>query len=709
MKRNFILFCLLYPVLFFAQQNELLAHLTKNNPELRAYYILRNVIKNKKKNHPIHLKSYQYFLYNKFYIDDLMYKYSTNIDSITAPSFPFHKELLFLGERVTKFQYDKKYGTKNTIIANQVSGLKKPFYQLLNEQIYEDEFPDILNDNFFSYHFKLIDSVTINQNKTYVITFGSKKNLLINGSSGFLYIDSKSYAIVKYSGTEYNQNFTRYFELNWKPYKDIWYLKSCINKIKCTNTRTRFFDKNLQKNKLITPWIIIESTIVNFSGLKNLSGNNFKGYTYELEKDFDKDTEIKISPFRPQPLNNAEKQTYTSSSSIFDLHPIEKNIRTFLSLKEGELALGKFNFNLLNLLSYNDYEGFRIQLGGKTNYKMSQNYSLHGYAAFGSKDTDFKGNAGIDFFVNKKNDSKLSLNVYSDVNPFSREIKRGSETITEDKEKLNFIQNNLFYSYRKGEISYNQDFFKKFSTSFILDYATQKTDYPYTYKEYNAKHWFNNLTSSIQIKYSPFAEYMMTPAGKLTIKNKPVHFFLNYTKGWKEANGDFNYNKFDFSSDISIKSSWGNSDLFLSSGYISGKTALWNLYGSFGNTKNANTVLRRFSVKGFHSFETLAPGDFFADKYMAFFFIHNFKDIRLWGAKNLYISLLYNGMIGDMQHKDLHSSINFRTPSQYYQEIGLEFNRLIYYLGLGVYYRIGAYNEGNFNDNLFIKLTFNLF
>ncbi|PQL95612.1 hypothetical protein C4S76_01805 [Apibacter adventoris] len=705
MRKYFNLFSLLYSIFFFAQQNKLFpSHKMENNSELYTYQILSNA----KKNYSVPLSSYQYYVYNKFYID-LNNKNYIDIDSISQ-SYP-NQELVFLGERVTKFQHSKKYGNKNIIIADQVSGLKEPFYELFGEQMLYDKIPDILTDNFFSYNFKLVDSITYNNNKIFIISFGSKRNLLINGSNGLLYIDSKNYNIVKYSGTVYNQNFTRYFELNWAKFKDFWYLKSCINKIKFNNIDfSKFLDKKFKSPKLIiTPWIIIESSTLNFTDTETDNRNDFKGYTYELEQNFNKDTEVKISPFRSKPLNFAEKQTYSSTTSIFDFYPIERKVRTYLALKEGKLSLGEFDLSLLNFLSYNDYEGFRFQIGGKTNYKFSQNYSLHGYTGFGSKDSSFKGNIGIDLYVNKKNDGKLSIDTYSDVNPFSTDFYRNSETILESKKNLNFIQNNIFYNYRKGEISYNQDFFEKFSTTFILNYSNQKTNYSYIYKNFSTKHWYHNFTTSFQINYSPFCEYLMTPIGKLTIKDKPIHFNFNYTKGWKGIGGDFNYNKFDFSSDISIKNQWGISHLYLNSGYISGKTVLWNLYGSFGNAKNANTILKRFSVKGYDSFETLLPGEFFADKFIAFFFIHKFKDIPLWGNENISISLLYNGLLGNIQNKNLHSLIDFKTPSNYYQELGIEFNHIIYYFGLGFYYRIGAYNYDKPDRNMFIKLTFNLF
>ncbi len=105
----------------------------------------------------------------------------------------------------------------------------------------------------------------------------------------------------------------------------------------------------------------------------------------------------------------------------------------------------------------------------------------------------------------------------------------------------------------------------------------------------------------------------------------------------------------------------------------------------------------------------MISGDFFADRYVALFFTHRFRDIQLWNTKKIQLALVYNALIGNMEHQDLHTLYRFQVPNNLYQEVGIEINKLVSYFGLGAYYRFGAYNQGIFDDNLFIKLTFTLF
>ncbi|MDR2122087.1 MAG: DUF5686 family protein [Flavobacteriaceae bacterium] len=709
MKEILIFFSLSLPLLSLAQNSRKMLPYEKKNTNHPVFELLKKIKSHEKKNHPDNLKAYSYYVYNKFYIDEYKYNYSPDIDSLTIPDLN-NQELLLLGERITECKYDQKYGRKNKILADRISGFKEPYYELFNEQVLKEEFPKVLK-KYHLYNFRLIDSIDFNQKKTYVLAFASQKGLLINGSRGSLYIDAESYAVVKYSGEEYGNSYTRYFEYNWKPFQGIWYPEKNIQKIRFGAIDLfKLIYRKYRKEKLIfVPWVVIESHISRFSPSEGFPRDDFKGYMYELEEEHSINPDSKISPFRQNPLNSREKKTYASTSSLFDLFPVERNIKTLRTIKKGKFPIKQVNLDLLSLLSFNDYEGFRIQLGGKTNPKFSQDYSLHGYAAYGSKDTNFKGAAGMDLFINKKYDGILSINAYSDVNPSSREIYRTPESMEQIRERLNYVQNSFFYSYRKGKISYTQDFFKRFTTSFIVDYQAQRANYEYSYKNKDPQHWFNQFTTSLRIKYAPFAKYMQTPEGKLTIENKPVYFYFDYTRGWKGLDADFDYHKFGFSSDISVKNFFGTSNFMINSGYIFGETTLWNLYGSFGNAKSGSSVFKRFSAKGFHSFETLSPGDFFADKYVALHFTHTFNDLPLWNAKKIQIALIYNGMIGNMEHTNLHSILDFQTPDKYYQEAGIELNKLVSYLGLGLYYRMGAYHQQYFDDNLFLKVTFNLF
>lgn len=672
-----------------------------------ASKILEKVRENRNVNSVSSLESYEYDLYQKYFIDDYLSAYIDSIDRNKNT----REELILIGERVTKFKHEKNSGDKKLILADAVSGFKEPFLELFKQADFQEEFPSILSHEYSQYNFRLIDSTWVEDKKNYIFSFTAKKKLFINGKRGKLYIDSATYAVTKYTGVEYNEMYTRTFENLWKPYENIWYTASQSNQIKLRAIDlASFLPRELKvSKKMVGPWIVIENSVKNLRKKENFSKQEFKGYTYELMEDYSKDSFSKLSTYRNYPLTEKEKNTY-EFSTLFHIYPIEKKINLSQNLNRGVLPVGKINLNLLSLASYNDYEGFRFQLGGKTNFKFNPHYSWYGYLGYGTKSTDLNGGIGTEFLLNKEVERKINLQIFADVNPFSRSINRYPESLRDIKQELNFIQNSVFYKYRGGKISYQQDFFKKITTNLILGYEEQKSEYEYSYKNFNKSRWFDQFTTELKIKYSPFAEYMLTPKGKITIKDKPVYLYLNYLRAWNLLGSSLEYDKLNLSLDMSINNSWGRSNLFIESGLVFGDTPLWNMFGSFGDAKKGSNIWKRFSSFGYHTFETMIPENFFADRYTAFYLTHNIRNVNLFNLKKIDISFLYKGLVGNLDHTVLHRfKGSFNPPNKYYQEIGVEFNRIIYYFGLGFYYRIGAYNEGNFDNNLFMKLTFTIF
>ena len=130
-------------------QNSKVKYYLPGVPNSHVYKILEKVREKEKVNHPNVLNSYSYYLYTKFYIDDynVMNRLKTT-DSLKISEFG-KKELILLGERVVKCSYDRRLGQKKEIMADQVSGLKKPLYELFEEPIFQEEFPKFIKDDLY--------------------------------------------------------------------------------------------------------------------------------------------------------------------------------------------------------------------------------------------------------------------------------------------------------------------------------------------------------------------------------------------------------------------------------------------------------------------------------------------------------------------------------------------------------------------------------
>src|SRR5690606_24721662 len=173
-------------------------------------------------------------------------------------------------------------------------------------------------------------------------------------------------------------------------------------------------------------------------------------------------------------------------------------------------------------------------------------------------------------------------------------------------------------------------------------------------------------------------------------------------------NADYTPTRLDFSYLDLYRTFLGQTDFQFRTGISFGDTPIMNLYEGMGNSRNREKILERFGVAGINTFETMVPGEFYSDRYLMVNVSHKFAGFMLM-KREVFPEFIYRGLIGDMRRPEDHHFIDFKTPNKYYQEGGLELNQLIYGLvGIGAYYRFGAYAYDNFDQNFFVKATLKL-
>ena len=89
---------------------------------------------------------------------------------------------------------------------------------------------------------------------------------------------------------------------------------------------------------------------------------------------------------RTDSLDLRSERTYVVLDSIITKGNIEKKIKFGRKIINGYVPFGPFDFDLRYLLSYNNFEGFRIGIGGITNDSFSKKLRFEGYTAYGLKD-----------------------------------------------------------------------------------------------------------------------------------------------------------------------------------------------------------------------------------------------------------------------------------------------------------------------------------
>ena len=130
-------------------------------------------------------------------------------------------------------------------------------------------------------------------------------------------------------------------------------------------------------------------------------------------------------------------------------------------------------------------------------------------------------------------------------------------------------------------------------------------------------------------------------------------------------------------------------------------TNLFNGNGSF------DTGYRVYTGEGF---QTMAPTEFLSDRYAALYLRHNFGKL-LYKSKNFAPSLtaITNLAYGNLKDRERHQNFGFKTMEKGFYESGLLVNDLVKggfsSLGLGAFYRYGAYRKPELIDNFNLVLT----
>ena len=141
----------------------------------------------------------------------------------------------------------------------------------------------------------------------------------------------------------------------------------------------------------------------------------------------------------------------------------------------------------------------------------------------------------------------------------------------------------------------------------------------------------------------------------------------------------------------------------MQAGYINGFapiTELFNLEGSYWNKLDILYCTESFS--------TMRPDEFICDRFGAIYLSHNFKNLLL-NFKKFHPEVILVTNIAWGTNADENSSQIYNDLSMGYFESGIVIDKIIHAgiskIGLGTFYRYGAYSYDNVWDNMVFKIS----
>ena len=714
--------------------------------------IVKKVIENKKNNDVKHVfKSFDYKNYEYLYVsgnaDSISGKidtiYKKNIFGITkkiidSSEYKLKKVLnrqhIYQTEKINHISfYNKK--SQEKILAARMAGFKQPLYEYLGLQLmsysaYDNPFEILtipvqnpissFGRKWYNYH--LIDSTSLQNRKVYKVYF-EPKHLKKNRLRGLLYIDAETFAVAKAFYRIYgNMQINADYLFTYLTDKKIWMPKKrniTVNKADYVddikflgNSNLQFnsgIEVNLKKHVTDQLFLKLESTVYDI----NLSENNkiYKnGLQIIVPQESLQEQENWFNQLKKDTIDNRKINTYISIDSLSKAGNIEKKIILGKKIINGYLPISYVDVDLRSLIKFNNHEGFRLGVGAVTNQRLSSKYKVAFYGAYGLKDNDFKYGIAPSYNIHKNSETWLTASYSSDIDEIGK-IKFATDVSRYkiyDPRPFNIgtFYNNDWYS-----ISIETKILPKTYTKVSINNEFVQPLFNYTFINKNNNYSnYNITTAQLAFQFNPLSKFMQTPQGRIEYQKKNPKLSLQFTQTIPNVlNNDFNFTKIDAKTFYEFPYLSGHkSSVLLQGGLAYGDVPITHLYSIAPNNLNRDAILQRVTFAGNNSFETMYFNEFFSNKYLAVHLKHTFNKTPIAYKINPEFSVITRFAYGTINKKNTHIGATFNTLENGFFESGVEANKIFKGLGLSAFYRYGAYQLPRFDENIAIKITFNL-
>lgn len=697
----------------------------KNNPALD---ILRKIWERKRKNGLRMFDQYQYEKYEKVEFD------LNTIDSafmkqkiFRGMEFVFNKVdtskvtgktylPIFINESMYDVYGDNKLKKEKSIIkANKNSGLG-------NGDGVNTFIKDLYNDyNIYNNHLTFFDkSFTSPLSTTGIDVY----NYVLRDSS---FIDNKwCYNIVFYPRRKNELTFKGDFWVNDSTYAiktiNMAVSKSAnINWVKDIYIEQEFEVVNDSVFLLTRDYMMSDFAINKKEESKGVYG---KRTTLVRNHKFN---EVKPDKFYKEEVNFIDNEVYTKSDEYWEENRFEKlnkdeigvykmldTLKTVKKFKQmynlvtilgsGYIQKGNIDFGpIFSTFGYNEVEGIRVRLGGRTYFGPNDKWRLQAYTAYGFDDNKFKYGLSGKWMVDSKKRIILTAGNRRDVEQIGASL-----TTTNDVLGRSFASSSLFSSGSNGKLTninlttasveiepvknlilqtgFSYRTLESASPTFSLDYFSDDT---YTTTKSEVKQSEVNL----QVEYTPGKKTVGYGVERLNVDNPYSRFFVNYSQGFKGLiDSDFDYSKLQlyYKQPITI-GPLGRTNLTMELGKTFGQVPLGLMSVVPGN--------QTYFIIG-NTFSNLNFYEFVADEYATLQWDHNFQG-RLLSRIPLMRKLNWREIIGvrgvygtiSQENQLINASgLVYQAPKQPYWE---------YSVGIGnifKVFRIDASWRGNYRD-----------
>lgn len=392
---------------------------------------------------------------------------------------------------------------------------------------------------------------------------------------------------------------------------------------------------SLSKSYLLADFGIGKTKGIGFTGERTITFKNyqfdtvlpdtiFQGKSTVVLADASKKDDKFWEKNRLDTISKNQLKIYGNIDTLQNLPSFKRTMKIVTLLFAGYQNLGPYEIGPVNTFySFNNVEGLRLRVGGRTTPELNKRYYFENYLAYGIKDEKWKFFLAGTYSLNNKSIYEFPQNYIRA--SFQRDTKIPGQ-------ELQFVQeDNFLLSFKRGVndmLLYNDfyrlDYVKEFENHFSYNLGFKKwSQTPAGGLNYlnAANQSVNRLSTteiSLQLRYAPNEKFYQGKIYRAPIADRYPVFNLRYTAGLKGVfGGEYNYHNLMGSIDKRFYlSQLGYSDVTFEGGYIAGKVPFPLLAIHRANQTYAYQL---------NSYNLMNFLEFVSDHYVSINIDHNFN------------------------------------------------------------------------------------
>ncbi|MCS7019579.1 MAG: DUF5686 family protein [Cytophagales bacterium] len=715
-----------------------------------AHAIIKKAVMNKNKHDPEKIPEYAHKVYSKFIVSvsgTLAAEQAVRQNDLSSPFLSAQSDTtsgepaiqwlsqkhLFISEAISERKFRAPGKVKETVIANRISGFKNPFFSMLAANLqpfgFYRNFITILDKDYLSpltpnstsrYQFILEDSIIINADTIYLISFEPLPGKRFEGLKGVIGISKPDYAIQQIIAETNDSSALvafRFRQLYEKQSNGKWFPVQL-------NSLLQFKGQTVGKNGyLIGVGVAYISDVQMGEGTAPVQA--FNHISLDIVPQATKRDTLYWQTQRPFPLSALEQNTYVFMDSVLGKTGVETLANGAAALATNALPLGSMFYLIPSrLVQVNRFEGARLGVGIQTSEKCSALMSLGAFAGWGTKDKALKYGGWLRLDLNRNRGLYAALTYRQDVTEAGQVVF--GNLWQQSSLSSNTIRNVLaanMDSVREMRIEVGaRPVRRNLTTTFSFAWQHVQPIYNYQFMRIQSD---GSLTSQKDFRLVEATTTLLFFAGEnnLQIMGRTVfsrHTFpvlkMRMAQGTHLLGGEFSYQKVDLSFEHLFRiRGLGRTNIRLDAGLLLGEAPLTKLYFMPGGE-----VFNSRLIYINNAFQTVGLYEFAADRYAALFLEHHLGPVyRGWRYARPAPSLVHSMLWGAMSNPENHAGISFQVPNQGLFESGLIVHhilRVVYSktlwlgLGIGIFQRYGLHKaiepERNRTFRILLKFDF---